>query len=304
MLPSVPYSINWNFTDMCSFNCRHCYSRGRPAKQEMSDDDYVKIAEKISNSGVFYVNFGGGEPILARRALELCTRILSEKGVSTFVSTTGWKLTEELLLSLKDKGLKGFFFSIDSLNSDIHDYIRNQKGCLEKTKLALKMAVDNKMFTGLSTVVSKFNWKEIPQILDFAVASGCNAVSLKRFRPVGNGLKNDKDFSLEGEKESEMLALMKFVKEKYSSKLDLSFVYRDFPIQGFAEGCPCGVKSLGLMPNGDVKMCVYGFKVIGNLLKDDLSDIWLNDPYLKQNRIHHVCEGMNDERRSNKNEDK
>ena len=292
MLTQAPISINWNFTDSCNFNCLHCYSRGRPHKAELTVEQQLDIARKIAESHVFIVNFGGGEPLLIYENLLPVIQTLSSANVATYVSTNAWHINENLLKKLKTSGLTGFYVSLDSLNADIHDYIRRKRGCFNQVMKRLDQIYNYGFKLGLSTVISKYNWKELDSIISFAICKHCNMISLKRFRPVGNGNTHSQDFVLDSKDEIELNNFIMHMKDRYANKIDIHLVYSDFPQAKITEGCPCGRTSLGLMPNGDLKMCVYGSYIIGNLLSDDLQEIWQTHPYLVQNRKHHVCEAL------------
>lgn len=157
MLTKSPISINWNFTDMCNFNCLHCYSRGRPLKPELSLEEQIKIAEKIARAKVFIVNFGGGEPLLLLDHMLPVVEILHNSNTAVYVSSNGWIINEDMLIKLKRAGLNGFYISLDSLNSEIHDYIRGMQGCLNKVEKTLTLIKRYNFKVGLSTVISKGN---------------------------------------------------------------------------------------------------------------------------------------------------
>ena len=289
MLMSAPTTINWNFTDACNFNCRHCYSRGRAKESPLTRAQLLRIANALAEANVFSVNLGGGEPLLDPNVYDVI-ECLSSRHVVACLSTNGWNLDDDAIQRLRDAHLSTLFVSVDSHDPDVHDYIRNQKGSHARAIRTIKSCVRHDLEVSFSTVVSSYNWRDLGQIVDLADSLGVEKLNIKRFRPVGNGEKNMDEFVIRAEDEEEMLELVERLTN--TSGKAITFLYLDFPVAKTNEGCPCGRTALGVMPDGSLKMCVYGTVVIGNILHDDLREVWLHHPYLVQNRIEHVCEGL------------
>jgi MoaA/NifB/PqqE/SkfB family radical SAM enzyme len=275
MIFSSPHNINWNFTDVCGFNCRHCYSRGRPQQEELGLNQLLSICHKIVEANVFAVNFGGGEPLVHKHFIET-VRFLSESGVQTFVTTSGWNLDEKMAEKLTSAGISNVYISFDSANAKSHDYVRRKPGSFERAINAARLCKQYDIKFRISTVVTALNYKSIGDIDALADDLDADEINLKKFRPVGNGEKNNREFVIPVSEEKDMLENVKAIRKK--SNRTITFLFHDFPIPGVSDGCPCGRTSMGMMPNGDIKVCVYGEDVVGNILTDDLSELWNRDP--------------------------
>jgi MoaA/NifB/PqqE/SkfB family radical SAM enzyme len=275
MIFSSPHNINWNFTDVCGFDCRHCYSRGRPQQEELSLSQLLDICQKIVDANVFAVNFGGGEPLVHKHFIE-AVKSLSMNGVQTFVTTSGWHLDENMVKKLKNAGISNIYISFDGSDAKSHDYVRRKPGTFDKAIHAANLCHQYNIKFRISTVITALNYVYIDDIVTLANKLGADEINLKRFRPIGNGEKNQSEFIIPSSDEREMLKIVENARN--TSNIPITFLYHDFPIPGISDGCPCGKTSLGMMPNGDIKVCVYGDSISGNILTDNLSEIWSSGP--------------------------
>lgn len=292
MIFDVPLAINWNFTDLCNFNCRHCYSRGR-LPDEMSASKKEAVAKVLCIKDVPQVNLGGGEPLLLRDDIIHVARVFQQYKTKLCISTNAYDVNTSYIKELHDLGVFYFYVSLDSHDATVHNYIRNNISSFAEALKFISLCSKIKQSVGVSLVLNRLNWQDIPNTLKFFLDLGITRLSIKRLRPVGNGLTNMNELVIPNNQETDMLALLASMIMEYKDKINIHFVYNDFPIESSIDtGCPCGRTSLAIMPNGDMKMCVYGYRVIGNIITDDLSDVWINNSYLNEMRKHHVCEGL------------
>ena len=61
---SIPHNCYLILTSNCNMRCLHCYGKYGidVPNNEMNGDEWCKVIEDLSNSGVFFVNVSGGEP--------------------------------------------------------------------------------------------------------------------------------------------------------------------------------------------------------------------------------------------------
>lgn len=286
MIFSAPESVLWNFTYDCNLNCAHCYSRSDWYPDEASISQARAIAEKIATSSVFKVALGGGE-VLFRKDVYECIRIMSQAGVAVSVTTNGWPICEKTAAKLKGVGIDDVYVSIDSMDANIHDSIRGRSGTLEKALEAVKHCVDHHITTNISAVLSRETADGVEKIIDFADRNGVHEVNFKRFRPSGNGHLNQERFLL-SDADGELLAkVIKSAGSKTNCKVSMNFGTKSTEIDA---GCLCGVRSITVRPNGDIVLCSYSQSVIGNLLLQDLSELWTSSPILTKKRRGESCE--------------
>src|SRR6201992_3698040 len=63
----APICLTWELTYACNLSCVHCLSSsGRRDPRELTTDECISVVDQLRAMQVFYVNLGGGEPMLRR----------------------------------------------------------------------------------------------------------------------------------------------------------------------------------------------------------------------------------------------
>ena len=270
---SAPLFVAWNYTYTCNFNCTHCYSRAPWFPEELSTEEYTRLAREMADMGVFRVALGGGEPLLRQDCLKII-KLMSTRGMDVFLTSHGWHLDASRASSLAEAGLRRLYISLDSSHAVQHDRFRRQIGSFDRALRSIAVAVDAGLDVYLSTVVVQKNAHEMADLCSLADQLGASGIEFKRFRPAGNGVAFAKDYSLTKAKNREMSLLAQKLNENMS--LHISLINGpETSIDGTATvGCACSVKSICIRPNGDVAPCVYSDIVVGNLKEKSLKTIW------------------------------
>lgn len=286
---SSPRFVNWNINYTCNFSCEHCYSRVPKKFQECSLDQYMHIADEFIQSNVFTVALGGGEPMMVEN-VETIIEKMSSRGINTYMTTNAWFLDDAYAKKLRDANLGTLYISIDSHDEATHDSFRNRKGSYIRVMEGIRNAKAAGLNIKFSTVVCTINYQKLDTILDIASSFEIAGVEFKRFRPSGNGLVNKHKYILSDEQNDWVRHQVEDLKGRYSA-MDVQLVYG---VEANEAGCPCGIKSLAVRPNGDVSPCVYNDVVIGNLFKTGLMDLWVNSPVLATMRAGKGCKALSD----------
>jgi MoaA/NifB/PqqE/SkfB family radical SAM enzyme len=285
MITEAPIYVSWNYTYGCNFNCSHCYSRAARYPRELSTSAYLTIVEDMVVSGVFRVGLGGGEPLIRRDCCEILAR-LGEAGVETNLTTNGWFVRDETIDRLSEARLSLLYVSLDSPWPEVHDRFRRKPGSHERVLETLDAAVRGGLRVRLSTVVTQVNIDDIEVFASIGERIGIDGIEFKRFRPAGNGAATRGDYSLAVRQEEDLRRRVAAVAE--ASPLDVQLVY-GAEAEGPDLGCPCGVRSITLRPNGDVAPCAYSEQVIGNLVETPLRRLWQESPALQAMRRGGGC---------------
>lgn len=285
MLSAAPTEVVWNYTNACNFNCSHCYSRASRYPAELSTREYLQIAEQIIEASVFSVGFGGGEPLIRRDCIDLVS-VLCTGGVRTTITTNGWLVDPALARRLASARLTALVVSLDSPDASEHDRIRAQPGSFERAVAAVRAAVDAGVEVNLSTVVMTPNVDHVERFAMLARGLGVTALDFKRFRGAGNDVRRSLGYRLEASAEERFKQAVAEITR--FADLEVRLIYETGP--GVVDtGCPCGVRSLCIRPNGDVSPCTYVGAVIGRLPGDRLETLWRTSPLLRELRQRRRC---------------
>lgn len=287
-LLKAPLTINWAVTNRCNFKCRHCYSRTDPS-EELSGNTLFACIEKIVKAGVLSINFGGGEPLLRKDLLEIAT-FSSGKGLRVSMNSNGFLIDLERAKSLKAAGFSKVGISLDSHVPDVHDGFRGIPGSHQKAVAALAYLRDAGIKTSISTVICKINHTAVQGLIAFAKQRGVQQLNFHNFKCSGLGYSNKDELDLSpAEWKAFYLAAMK-AKERVA-EMEISL---DDPIvaslglntnvKTLVKGSVCGKLSLNIKSNGDITPCGFIPIVTGNIVTDDLREIWINSPVLEKMR--------------------
>src|SRR5271165_5702655 len=88
-----PICLTWELTYACNLACVHCLSSsGRRDPDELTPAEARGVVDHLVDMKVFYVNIGGGEPMLRPDFFDLVTYAV-ERRVGVKFSTNGTRMT-------------------------------------------------------------------------------------------------------------------------------------------------------------------------------------------------------------------
>ncbi|SPP99881.1 Radical SAM domain protein [Candidatus Sulfobium mesophilum] len=284
----APLTINWAVTNRCNFKCRHCYSRTDPT-QELDSGTLFACIEKVISAGVLSVNFGGGEPLLRNELLEI-SAFSADRGLRVSMNSNGYLIDRKRALDLKAAGFSKVGISLDSHVPEVHDNFRGIRGSHKKAISALTHLAGAGIKTSISTVICKINHQSIEELTEFAGRHGVHQLNFHNFKCSGLGYSNKDELDLSSQEWKEFY--IKAMKTKQEVKgLEISL---DDPIiaslgmktetDSFVKGSVCGKLSLNIKSNGDITPCGFIPIVIGNIVSDELKQIWDKSPVLERMR--------------------
>jgi len=276
-IPSAPITINWTLTFRCNFSCKHCYSRVEK-DGELSTDEVKSIMDKVARYKVPFINFGGGEPLLRKDLFEL-TAYATKLGFNVSMNTNGYLMTKDKARLARESGFKTVGLSIDSAVAQVHDDFRKTPGSHARAVAAAGYLVDEGVRLTVSSVICRINHEHFEDLVAQAKDLGAEQISLHNYKCTGLGMTNKDELDLTPEEW--MKFYMKALEVK--SRVDGIRISLDDPITAsihkakdkpIVKGSTCGKLSLNIRANGDVTPCGFIPVTIGNLLTDDLKDIW------------------------------
>jgi len=268
----------WSFTKMCNLRCIHCYNAsGKHAKDELSLEEALAVADKLKQAGVVAVNFGGGECCLRPDFIELC-KYLKKLGMKISYTTNGttFKIIEPHLNLFHDIGV-----SIDFADAKKHDCFRGVPGTFDKAISTIKKLVAKGIDTEIVTCLTKLNCSddELEKIYNLAKSLGVDYWRLNRFRANGRGIDNRSYLALS--KKDLKNAYTSLAKHMNDSVSVPEPIFRSaFGGNYFIEGDPSGFTAFRIQPNGEVSPSVFLTISGGNIKKKSLNEI-LDSPIFR-----------------------
>ena len=164
-------AINWlEPTSMCNLYCDGCYRKNaadshKPLELIQRELDTFRRLRKTDG-----VSIAGGDP-LTHPQIEKIVEMVAAGGQKPIINTNGLLLTKEKLVALKNAGVQGFTFHIDSGQNRPH---MKGKTELELNELRLKYAQLLAEVGGIScafnATVYEHTLKDVPEIVAWAQA--------------------------------------------------------------------------------------------------------------------------------------
>jgi len=188
-VPGAPFQVVWNITRACNLKCVHCYENaGLPGQDELTTEEALRGIDILADAGVLILAFSGGEPTIRPDILQLIQRS-SERGMYPAIATNAIVFaSRRKVKEFKKAGLQFAQISLDGLNPETHDKFRGVPGAFEKTVQGIKNCVAEGLFVEIATTATRFNYKEIPAMIEFAEKLGVNWFMLYNFVPTGRGV--------------------------------------------------------------------------------------------------------------------
>ena len=163
----VPLFVNLFYTRRCNLRCHFCSTIKRPAKQELSLEEWKECSDILYKLGNRFISITGGEPLI-RQDLPDFIKHLSKKLVIHSIVTNGILLTEDKLKELAKSGLMHLGLSTQSLipKKDV----KSQKKEFFDLLLEYKKKYGFEI-SALITLTNK-NYKEVPDMVNYLKNKG------------------------------------------------------------------------------------------------------------------------------------
>jgi mycofactocin biosynthetic radical S-adenosylmethionine protein MftC len=182
----APICLTWELTYACNLACVHCLSSsGRRDPRELSTDEAKAVLDELQRLQVFYINIGGGEPMIRKDFFELVDHAIAHD-IGVKFSTNGTYLDAAAARRLASMDYMDVQISLDGVDALTNDDVRGA-GSYD----AARRAMDHLAGAGfgpfkISIVVTRHN---VDQLDDFKALADSYGAQLRvtRLRPSGRG---------------------------------------------------------------------------------------------------------------------
>ena len=182
----APICLTWELTYACNLSCVHCLSSsGRRDPRELTTEECFAVIDELERLQVFYVNIGGGEPMLRPDFFEILEYAAAHH-VGVKFSTNGTFIDADAARRLAAMDYLDIQISVDGADADVNDLIRGE-GSFAAARAAMDHLRDAEFGPfKLSVVVTRQN---VSQLDDFKALADDYGAQLRvtRLRPSGRG---------------------------------------------------------------------------------------------------------------------
>jgi radical SAM protein with 4Fe4S-binding SPASM domain len=286
--------ISWNITRKCNLQCSHCYlpathaSKDLPpsdSSPELTTSEGLNVIDQIAgiNSEVMLI-LSGGEPLMREDVFELA-EYASGKGMMVVLGSNGLLINDEIACKLKQKGVSGVSISLDSIRPEAHDVIRFTEGAWNSALNAIMTCQSNGLTVQINTVVTKNNYKEIPDLIRLSHDLGAKVYSPFFLVCTGRG---EEITDITPEQYEHVLATVVECQDKQNGIMVRTrcaptfrrILYEKNPgslmLKMDTGKCMAGKDYCRISPEGDVTPCPYMPVVTGNLRDTSFNELWEN----------------------------
>jgi mycofactocin radical SAM maturase len=183
----APICITWELTYACNLECVHCLSSsGRRDPRELSTAEAKHVLDELRDLQVFYINIGGGEPMIRRDFFEIVDHAVGN-GIGVKFSTNGAFIDAEKARRLAATDYLDIQISLDGADATTNDAVRGV-GSYDTARRAM----DHLAEAGfgpfkISVVVTRHNVAQLDRFKAIADDYGAQ-LRVTRLRPSGRGV--------------------------------------------------------------------------------------------------------------------
>lgn len=300
---SKPKSLWFEPTMRCNLNCQFCHQnvRRKMKNKELTTAQIKMLLTNIKKMNIDHMAMIGGEIFIRKDIFEIFN-IIEKLNINVKIGTNGILLNENIINKLKKYScIESISISIDGPEK-IHNQLRNCSFAFQKAVNALKKISKQDFISVIYSVLLPENFDTSDYLINMAKELNVDRIT---FMPEMFYSKKDKEISRKiinlkpGEKlfveqkdeknlskyTETVIATLNKIKKIRKKKGFFVPIYprmankyaKDFFMNKLYKKRTLICKhfhSVTVIENGDILICPFIHKKLGNILKDDIEKIW------------------------------
>ncbi len=125
--------LRLSVTELCNLRCRYCMPEDGVCKKKhnemLTEDEMILAVEAAASLGIRKIRITGGEPLVKKNILSICSRTAAVAGIEEVCLTTNGTLLSALAHSLRQSGVHRINISLDTLDTRKYSHI-TRRSCL------------------------------------------------------------------------------------------------------------------------------------------------------------------------------
>lgn len=249
----------------CNNSCMFCFEADREFSEKTTQD--LKKEMEIIRKNFDFINIMGQEPTLRKDIIELI--VYAKKiGFKEVGLTTNGRMFAyvDFTKNILNSGLNQIGLTIMGKSAQMHDFHTRVKGSFDQSLIGIKniMSYKGPDFSFLLNImVTKKNFKNLIEIVDFYVNLGFKEINIGHIMPINKEIFKSKSMVA---KISEVTPYLVKCQKKYGDKI--RFLFIEYPACSFSEkyrhlAFPCLEENPDKIRIKLCKKCDYADKCIG-----------------------------------------
>lgn len=165
------YSVIFELTPKCNFNCVHCYLCNHHSSPELTYKEIIEIIDILYNKGVLFLTFTGGEIFTRSDFLDIYV-YAKMKGFIIELYTNGSLIDERIISVLKKYPPLLVDISLYGSSENTYKKVTGVNGAFKKTINAIDKLIENQIRVSLKAPMLKIYFDEMEQIKKIAADRG------------------------------------------------------------------------------------------------------------------------------------
>ena len=280
---SLPLTAQLEITDYCNHRCVHCYNldsevQNRPSRK-VSDEMVLACAQKLIDNQIFSVIVTGGEPLIKKELTKKVILLLKANHTKVALNTNLTLADDDFIQFLREQKVGVLTSCPSGEESSFAKLVGIDNYKLFESKI--KKLVDAGVRFTVNMVVTKDNLHEVRLTAEKMKAIGCKSFAAT---PMGLNVEYPRlDLLLSVADVRKVIADLLWIEENLKMRVDIlealpKCVFPEDVLKGkhsfLNRKCQAGRTVIAVSCNGDVRPCAHNPYSYGNLLEEDLRDIW------------------------------
>lgn len=255
---------------------------------ELSTQEILTLIEDMSDFGCQSIALTGGEPFL-RKEWPLFLQKINSLDMQAIFMTNAMLVNDDVLDILKLYPNTAIGISLDGPDKETHDYVRGISGIFEHFCNIVPKLKEIGIYVAIPTTVMQSNYDKLDDILNLLISLGVDAWQLQIVKP---SERLPKDELLTEKQYYDLAKKITEYRENYLDKINImesdcigyfSQLQPKLHIQNW-RGCECGIYSVSIEADGNVKGCPNMNNSEGNIKTRPFKEIWADHNSFKYNR--------------------
>jgi len=308
-----PYSVWFEPTMRCNLQCEFCHQRERRriSKYEMNIKEIEYFFKQVAEWGIKLIELIGGEIFVRKDFFEILD-LIEKYGLKVKLGTNGTLLSQSIIEKLKKYScIESLSVSIDG-PPNIHNKLRGHPKAFELSVNALKQLSKGKFITVIYAVILPENFDNIDFLINLAKELNIDRLTFmpemfytkeeievtKKYLSLDESERifvEQRDNINQHEYVDDVIKVIDKIKSIRTKKgvfvpiyPRVSYKYpKDFFLKTLHTKKQLICKhfySLTVIENGDVLICPFIHRKMGNILQENIEEIWNNEQMREMRR--------------------
>mgnify|MGYP002394802870 FL=1 len=294
---AAPVSADISITGRCNLECRYCFYSGEMAAlSDLSTSQWETAFERLGGARVLRVVLTGGEVFTRSDIFQLIDSVIMNRmrySILTNGTLIGSDTIREFRVDRRMRRLDSIQVSIDGSRAEVHD--RSRPDSFDKALRGLRLLTDSGFPVTARVTISRHNIDDLENIARFLLEDvGLPSFSTCDASPIGTGCTYAGEIALDHRQTLRAGLELEELSRRYPGRITANAgpqarlsMYREMEEAG-RTGRPSGrwkmghfsscggvFEKIGILHDGSIVPCSMLHDLrIGNILTDDLLDVW------------------------------